>query len=72
MLGGAQIPSTSEESRVGTECGSGSPSSEDPGCIGTEGGKQSVGSPHGARCLVDTSSANHPGSVCGHNASLPQ
>ena len=54
MLGGAGIPSISEESGVDTECGSGSPSSEGLGCIGTEGCKRSVGSPHGARCLVDT------------------
>ena len=48
MLEGAGIPSISEESGVDTECGSGSPSSEGPGCIGTEGAKRSVGSLHGA------------------------
>ena len=52
MQGGAGI--TSEESGVDTEHGSGSPSSEAPGYIGTEGGKQSTGSPHGARYLVNT------------------
>ena len=49
MLGGAGIPSISEESGVDMEFGSGSPSSEGRGCIETEGGKQSVGSRHGAR-----------------------
>ena len=47
MLGEAGIPPISEESGVDTECGYGSPSSEGPGCI-TDGGKRSVGSPHGA------------------------
>ena len=54
MLGGAGIPSISEESGVDMEYGSGSPSSEGPGYIGKEDGKQSIGSPHDAWCLVIT------------------
>ena len=54
MLGGAGISSTSEKFGVDTEYGSGSPSSEGPGYVGKEGGKQSIGSPHDAWCLVIT------------------